>query len=55
MPGDGLIPNYVRRLQCSGAGISPRLFLARVVWPLLNILAISREEMKMALKQGCRG
>jgi acyl-[acyl-carrier-protein] desaturase len=46
MPGDGLIPNYVRRLQSSGAGISPRLFLERVVWPLLNTLEISRGEMK---------
>lgn len=52
MPGDGLIPNYVRRLHSSGAGISPRLFLERVVWPLLNKLEISREEMKLALKQG---
>jgi acyl-[acyl-carrier-protein] desaturase len=50
MPGDGLIPNYGARLQSSGAGISPRLFLERVVWPLLNTLQISREEMKITLK-----
>ena len=36
MPGDGLIPNYRQRLASSGAGISPRVFLARVVWPLLT-------------------
>ncbi|MGA7872304.1 MAG: acyl-ACP desaturase [Candidatus Binatus sp.] len=46
MPGDGLIPNYRQRLVSSGAGISPRVFLTRVVWPLLTTLAISREEMK---------
>jgi acyl-[acyl-carrier-protein] desaturase len=51
MPGDGLIPNYVRRLQGSGAGIGPRLFLARVVWPLLNILGITRKEAKIAVKE----
>jgi acyl-[acyl-carrier-protein] desaturase len=51
MPGDGLIPNYRRRLASSGAGISPRVFLARVVWPLLTALEISREEMKSALKK----
>jgi acyl-[acyl-carrier-protein] desaturase len=51
MPGDGLIPNYRRRLASSGAGISPRVFLARVVWPLLTALEISREEMKIALKK----
>jgi len=51
MPGDGLIPNYRRRLASSGAGISPRVFLARVVWPLLTTLEISREEIKSALKK----
>jgi acyl-[acyl-carrier-protein] desaturase len=51
MPGDGLIPNYRRRLLDSGAGISPRSFLARVVWPLLVTLEISREEMKSAIKK----
>ncbi len=51
MPGDGLIPEYRRRLASSGAGISPRVFLARVVWPLLTTLEISREEMKRALKK----
>lgn len=51
MPGDGLIPNYRQQLQSSGAGISPRAFLQRVLWPLLNTLEISREEMKLALKQ----
>jgi len=51
MPGDGLIPNYRSRLLNSGAGISPRSFLVRVVWPLLTTLAISREEMKSAMKK----
>ena len=51
MPGDGLIPNYRSRLSSSGAGISPRLFLVRVVWPLLTTLEISREEMKSAMKK----
>ncbi len=50
MPGDGLIPNYRQRLLSSGAGISPRAFLQRVLWPLLGTLEISREEMKLALK-----
>ena len=51
MPGDGLIPNYRRRLLESGAGISPRSFLIRVVWPLLTTLEISREEIKSAMKK----
>ncbi|MGO9056735.1 MAG: acyl-ACP desaturase [Candidatus Binataceae bacterium] len=51
MPGDGLIPNYRQRLQSSGAGISPRLFLERVVWPLFSTLEISRDEMKLAVKK----
>ena len=50
MPGDGLIANYRQRLQTSGAGISPRGFLEHVVGPLLKMLKISREEMKIALK-----
>ncbi len=51
MPGDGLIPNYTQRLQSSGAGISPRLFIQRVVWPLLSALEISRDELKSVLRQ----
>ena len=51
MPGDGLIPNYRSRLLNSGAGISPRSFLVRVVWPLLTTLGISRGEMKSAMKK----
>jgi acyl-[acyl-carrier-protein] desaturase len=51
MPGDGLIPDYRQRLNSSGAGITPRAFLERVLWPLLSTLEISREEMKLALKQ----
>jgi acyl-[acyl-carrier-protein] desaturase len=51
MPGDGLIPNYRRRLLNSGAGISPRSFLVRVVWPLLATLEIGREEMRSAIKK----
>lgn len=49
MPGDGLIPNYRERLRTSGAGISPRAFLERVVLPLLTTLQISRQELKQAL------
>jgi acyl-[acyl-carrier-protein] desaturase len=51
MPGDGLIPNYRQRLQTFGAGISPRVFLERVVRPLLTALAISRQELKQSLKE----
>jgi len=50
MPGDGLIANYQQRLQTSGAGISPRMFLEHVAWPLLTTLEISRFELKQALK-----
>ncbi|HKN00805.1 MAG TPA: acyl-ACP desaturase [Candidatus Binataceae bacterium] len=51
MPGDGLIPNYKERLQTSGAGISPRMFIEGVVHPLLTTLEISRGEFKLALKK----
>jgi acyl-[acyl-carrier-protein] desaturase len=47
MPGEGLIPNYRQRLQTTGAGISPRTFIQRVVWPLLTTLKIGREELKL--------
>ncbi len=50
MPGDGLIANYQQRLRASAAGISPRAFIERVVWPLLTTLQISRPELKQALK-----
>lgn len=50
MPGDGLIPNYRERLRTSGAGISPRTFLDRVIFPLLTTLEISRQELRQALK-----
>lgn len=49
MPGDGLIADYQQRLRASGAGISPRAFIERVVWPLLIGLKISRQELKQAL------
>jgi acyl-[acyl-carrier-protein] desaturase len=49
MPGADLIPNYHQRLRASGAGISPRLFVERVVQPLLTTLRISRQELKQAL------
>lgn len=49
MPGDGLIANYRQRLRASGAGIGPRAFIERVVWPLLIGLKISRQELKQAL------
>jgi acyl-[acyl-carrier-protein] desaturase len=51
MPGDGLIPDYRQRLASSGAGISSRVFLERVVWPLLTTLQIGRAEMKTALRK----
>ncbi|MGH7917490.1 MAG: acyl-ACP desaturase [Candidatus Binataceae bacterium] len=51
MPGDGLIPDYQERLRTSGAGISPRAFLERVVAPLTKTLGTSRQELKDALKQ----
>jgi len=50
MPGDGLIANYQQRLRTSGAGISARAFIERVVGPLLITLQISRQELKQALK-----
>jgi acyl-[acyl-carrier-protein] desaturase len=46
MPGDGLIPNYRERLNTSGAGISPRTFLERVIRPFLTTLAVGREELR---------
>lgn len=49
MPGDGLIPNYRERVQETGAGISSRTFVQRVVWPLLSTLEISRAELKAAM------
>ena len=48
MPGDGIIPNYRERLQATDAGISPRMFIKRVVSPLLATLQIDRDEMKRA-------
>jgi len=51
MPGVGLIPNYLERLHSSGAALSPRVFIQRIVWPLLSTLEISREELKSVLKQ----
>jgi acyl-[acyl-carrier-protein] desaturase len=48
MPGDGLIPGYRKRVQESGAGISSRTFIQRVVWPLLETLQISRAEFMAA-------
>ncbi len=51
MPGDGLIADYRQRLQTVGAGITPRVFLEHVVWPLLTTLTISRQELKEWLKK----
>lgn len=51
MPGDSLIPDYQERLRNSGAGISPRTFLERVVAPLTKTLGTSRKELKDALKE----
>jgi acyl-[acyl-carrier-protein] desaturase len=50
MPGDGLIADYQQRLRASGAGISPRTFMERVVQPLLITLQITWQEFKQALK-----
>jgi hypothetical protein len=50
MPGDRLITDYQNRLRAAGAGIGPRTFIERVVWPLLVTLQISREELQRALK-----
>jgi len=50
MPGDGLIANYQQRLRAFGAGIGPRAFVERVVWPLLITLRIGRQELKQALR-----
>jgi acyl-[acyl-carrier-protein] desaturase len=52
MPGDGLIENYNQRLRASGAGISPRTFMERVVSPLLTTLQINRQEFRRAIKAG---
>lgn len=51
MPGDGLIPNYRKKLKSSGAGISPRVFLQRIISPLLSTLHITSDEIKLALRQ----
>lgn len=51
MPGEGLIPEYAQRLNSSGAGITPRVFLERVVWPLLQTLQIDRNEIKQAMRR----
>ncbi len=48
MPGDGLIANYREKLQSSGAGVSPRVFIERVVLPLLTSLKIEKRELKLA-------
>jgi acyl-[acyl-carrier protein] desaturase len=48
MPGDSLIPEYRQRLRSTGAGISPRMFLERVMLPLLTTLQIGRQELKRA-------
>ncbi len=50
MPGDGLIPDYQERLRSSGAGISPRIFVARALLPTLKILGTSRAELRAAQK-----
>ena len=52
MPGDNLIPDYRQRLRDSGAGISPRTFVERVVSPLLTSLQVSRQELRQALRTG---
>ena len=51
MPGDGLIPDYRERLRSSGAGISTRLFLERVVMPFFSLLGTSRDELKFLHKK----
>ncbi len=51
MPGEDLIADYRQRLHDSAGGISPRLFMERVLSPLLATLEISREEFKAAMKK----
>jgi acyl-[acyl-carrier-protein] desaturase len=51
MPGDKLIANYRQRLLASGASVSPRTFVERVLWPLLTTLGVGRHELKDALRQ----
>jgi acyl-[acyl-carrier-protein] desaturase len=51
MPGDGLIPNYVQRHESSGAALGHRVFIRRVVLPLLSTLDINRDELRSVLKQ----
>lgn len=54
MPGDGLIPNYRQRLQSSGAGVSPRTFVERVVLPLMMTLGITKAELKAAQRKNAQ-
>jgi acyl-[acyl-carrier-protein] desaturase len=49
MPGDGLIPDYQKRLRTSGAGISTRAFVERGLLPTLRTLGTSRAELKAAM------
>ena len=51
MPGDGLIPDYVRRHEISGAALGHRMFIRRVALPLLTTLDIKRDELRSVLKQ----
>jgi len=48
MPGDGLIPHYRERLRDSGAGISPRNFVERALFPTLKVLGTNHAELKAA-------
>ncbi len=51
MPGDGLIPGYRERLRASNGGVSARMFLEDVVWPMLTTFKITRSELKLAAKR----
>lgn len=55
MPGEGLIPDYRERLQCSGGGLSARAFLEKAVLPSLAMLRISRAELNLERKRQTAG
>jgi len=54
MPGDGLIPDYQKRLHTTGAGISTRLFVQHGLFPILKTLGTSSAELKHALRGDVR-
>jgi acyl-[acyl-carrier-protein] desaturase len=51
MPGVKLIPEYEKRMQVPGVGISSEHFLQQGIFPLLKALGTSRRELVHALHQ----